>query len=56
MTRVNARRMLRRYTHRLELERQALLSTSDEELGMDSGWKQGFCEGLRVAQVLIRKG
>lgn len=54
--RVNAYRMARRYVSRLERERQEWLEVPDEELGMEPGWRQGFCEGLRAAQVLIRKG
>jgi len=54
--RVNAYRMARRYVSWLERERQEWLEVPDEELGMEPGWRQGFCEGLRAAQVLIRKG
>lgn len=54
-TRVNAARMRRRYAARLEQVRQEVLAEWDEDV-VPPGWRQGFCEGLRVAQVVITKG
>lgn len=42
-----------RLLRRLERERQDWLRHLDDEL---PEWQQGFCEGLRAAQRLIRKG
>ncbi|PWV73185.1 hypothetical protein SAMN05421630_111138 [Prauserella marina] len=43
---------MRRWTALLERHRQAALADTTT----DSEWQAGFCEGLRHAQHVIRKG
>jgi hypothetical protein len=45
-------RLLRRLVARLERERRETLAESSA--GIE--WRVGFCDGLRAAQELIRKG
>lgn len=45
-------RLVRRWAALLERDRQAALAEPTSDLA----WQAGFCEGLRHAQHLIRKG
>jgi hypothetical protein len=44
------------HTSRLERERREWLAIPDTELPTNPEWRHGYCEGLRIAQLLIRKG
>ncbi len=44
--------VIRMLAARLERERAAALAEQTEDLG----WQAGFCEGLKHAQHVIRKG
>jgi hypothetical protein len=54
--RVRVSRLARLHADRLERERREWLDIPEPDLPTDPQWRQGYCEGLRVAQQLIRKG
>jgi hypothetical protein len=54
--RVRPARVTRLHTARLERERREWLAIPEADLSTGNEWRTGFCEGLRIAQILIRKG
>lgn len=54
--RIRVSRLARMHTSRLERERREWLAIPDTELPTNPEWRQGYCEGLRIAQLLIKKG
>lgn len=45
-----------RLVRRLEKERRAWTRAADDAVPTETAWRAGIAEGLRLAQVAIRKG
>ncbi|GAB3479365.1 hypothetical protein GCM10027521_14380 [Amycolatopsis cihanbeyliensis] len=54
--RVRPSRLLGRVRTCLERERRAWLAIPERELPVEPGWRAGYCEGLRKAQLIARDG
>ena len=55
-TRPRATTGVGRLVRRLERERRSWVRAHGSELATEQAWRAGVAEGLRLAQVTIRKG